>query len=144
FSMLGAEPLAASFSYDLFQKQLDGTSATVKGFLLNQQRIAGIGNIYADEICFAARIAPSCKSASLTTSEKKRLFTAIPRVLRRAIRHGGTTFRDYRDTQGKKGNFTHLLKVYGRAGKPCRRCGRTLVRTTIASRGTVSCPGCQI
>lgn len=142
-SLYGPEPLEKGFTLAVFEKALGKRATSIKAALLNQHIIAGIGNIYADESCFMAGIKPSRKVNTLTTKEKEALWKAIPVVLKKAIAYGGTTFSHYRDADGKNGNFTRLLQVYGRGGKPCLRCGTALLKRKIAARGTVYCPSCQ-
>ncbi len=142
--IFGPEPLEKDFTFELFEKMLGKRSIAIKAVLLNQTVLAGVGNIYADESLFLAGIKPTRRVNTLTTAEKRRLYKAIPVILRRAITYGGTTFSNYRDVEGKKGNFTRLLKVYGRGGQICVKCKKTtLVKETVAGRGTVWCPTCQ-
>ncbi len=140
----GPEPLALEFTYEVYRSRVKGRTVAIKAVLLNQQVIAGIGNIYADEICFAAGVRPSRPTNRITEAEHKKIYQAIKRILKTAIVHGGTTFRHYRDAGGKKGNYASLLKVYGHAGQKCSRCGQsTLKKVRVAGRGTVYCPVCQ-
>ncbi len=140
----GPEPLEATTTYEKFSEALGKRSVAIKAALLNQQIVAGIGNIYADEACFYAGIRPGRKVHSLTVVEKKVLFKSVRDVLKRALKYGGTTFSNFRDVEGKKGNFTRLLKAYGRGGMECLRCGFSpLKKGVIAGRGTVWCPSCQ-
>lgn len=139
----GVEPLSRGFTWERFQKALGRRRTSLKAVLLNQALIAGLGNIYVDEAAFAARLRPARRVASLTKAELRRLFLVIPKVLREAIAYGGTTFNHFRDSDGEKGNYTDRLRVYGRAGKKCLRCGGILVKTVVAQRGTVYCPNCQ-
>jgi formamidopyrimidine-DNA glycosylase len=142
--VFGPEPLEKDFTFEVFENMLGKRTISIKAALLNQTVLAGVGNIYADESLFAARIKPTRRVNTLTISEKKALFKAIPVILRRAIECGGTTFSNYRDVEGGKGNFTRLLKVYGRGGERCGRCKKaTLKKETVAGRGTVWCPNCQ-
>jgi formamidopyrimidine-DNA glycosylase len=119
------------------------TGRPIKSLLLDQGRIAGLGNIYADESLWAARIHPARAGSSLTTTEAAALLREIKVVLRRAIRAGGTTFSDFRNVHGEMGRFRDRLKVYGRQGKVCRRCGTTIRHLRVAGRGTHICPQCQ-
>jgi formamidopyrimidine-DNA glycosylase len=119
------------------------TARPIKSLLLDQTRIAGLGNIYADESLWAARIHPARPAQSLTAAETTTLLREIKNVLRRAIRAGGTTFSDFRNAYGEMGRFRHRLKVYGRAGEPCPRCGTMIIRLVVAGRGTHICPRCQ-
>ena len=115
----------------------------VKGVLLDQGRIAGLGNIYVDESLFRAQVHPSRLARGVTGEEARRLRGAIRRVLREAIRHGGTTFSDFRNAYGERGHFLERLRVYGRAGQACKRCGRAIEVVRIAGRSSHYCPGCQ-
>lgn len=146
---MGIDPLLQELTWEYFQKIVSGRATSIKAVLLNQQLIAGIGNIYADEICFAARVRPQRKSNSLNKREQQAIWRAIPRVLKRALAHGGTTFRNYRDSDGGQGNFTRLLSVYGRTDQRCRRpaCRQVnakIKKTVVAQRGTHYCPSCQV
>ncbi|MBI3255851.1 MAG: hypothetical protein HYZ63_02670 [Candidatus Andersenbacteria bacterium] len=142
--VFGPEPLEEDFTFEVFQAMLGKRAIAVKAALLNQSVLAGVGNIYADESLFLAGIKPTRRVNTLTLAEKKALFKAIPLILRRALKYGGTTFSDYLDVEGKKGNFTRLLKVYGRGGQVCVKCKQTkLIKATVAGRGTVWCPFCQ-
>ena len=137
---LGPEPL--EIGADDLATRLRG-KRTIKAVLLDQTVIAGIGNIYADESLFAARIDPRRKADSITPGMAGRLHSALQAVLRRAIEQCGTSFRNYRDANGDAGAFQNQLLVYGQGGKPCPHCGRKLARATVAGRGTVFCPHCQ-
>ena len=119
------------------------TDRPIKALLLDQGRIAGLGNIYADESLWAARIHPARAGSSLTTAEAAILLREIKVVLRRAIRAGGTTFSDFRNVHGEMGRFRDRLRVYGRQGEPCPRCGTTIQYLRVAGRGTHICPHCQ-
>ncbi len=118
------------------------SARAIKAILLDQQIVAGIGNIYADESLFAAGIRPT-RLSTLTNTESHRLATAIFRTLTAAIEHGGSTLRDYVNAIGSAGVAQHTHKVYGRAGKPCVNCTRELSQTIIAQRTTVFCRRCQ-
>ncbi len=106
--------------------------------------IAGCGNIYADEACFLARVRPSRRAFRLTAKERGRLLAALPIVMREAIRRRGSSFSDYRDGFGAKGEAFEALLVYGRGGGACVRCGSTLRQSTVAGRTTVFCARCQV
>lgn len=138
---LGPEPLALSF--EDFRRAFAGRSGRIKARLLDQGIIAGIGNIYADEILFEARIHPETDIARLGPASWHRLWLAVRSVLRRAIRHHGTTFRDFRDDAGEPGGFRNRLCVYGREGEACPRCGGSIRSLRVAGRGTHCCPRCQ-
>lgn len=140
----GINALSSDFTWKKFESLLAGKKTSIKAFLLNQKNIAGIGNIYADEVCFAAGVLPSRRADSLSESEKKKIFQNITKILEKAIECGGTTFRDYKDSEGKRGGYCDFLKVYGRAGLNCLKCGKNkLKKTKIAGRGSVYCPVCQ-
>ena len=116
----------------------------IKAFLLNQKNIAGIGNIYADEILFEAGILPGRKMDSLTKEEIKKLHQAIKKILKKAVKYRGTTFYSYIDARGQRGNFTKFLKVYKREKEKCLRCRKGVIqKTKIAGRGTRYCDKCQ-
>ncbi|PIT97893.1 MAG: DNA-formamidopyrimidine glycosylase [Candidatus Andersenbacteria bacterium CG10_big_fil_rev_8_21_14_0_10_54_11] len=144
----GTEPLTAAFTPAALRRTLAGRATTLKSVLLNQSLLAGLGNIYADESCFRAKVRPTRRAGSITAAEAAALHRAIRDVLRQAIDARGTTFGNYRDGLGGEGKFISRLKVYGRAGKPCRRTvcrqtGATIIRTKISGRGTAYCPNCQ-
>jgi len=144
FRHLGPEPLSADFSLTIFQRQLARRSrTTIKAALLNQQVVAGIGNIYADESLFAACIRPGRRVSRLSKADALKLRQSIRRVLARAVTSRGTSFSSYRDAHGQEGGYWSRRLVYGRAGSPCRRCGTAIVRTVVAGRGTHYCPKCQ-
>jgi formamidopyrimidine-DNA glycosylase len=119
------------------------TNRPIKALLLDQSRIAGLGNIYADESLWAACIHPARAGSSLTATETAVLLREIKGVLRRAIRAGGTTFSDFRNVYGEMGRFRDRLRVYGRQGEPCSRCGAPIQYLRVAGRGTHICPRCQ-
>ncbi|HXP91448.1 MAG TPA: bifunctional DNA-formamidopyrimidine glycosylase/DNA-(apurinic or apyrimidinic site) lyase [Fibrobacteria bacterium] len=118
-------------------------SRSVKAVLLDQSVVAGVGNIYADESCFEAGIRPSARSALLPGRARHRLAECVLDALERGIRNSGTTFRDFVGADGASGTNAEDLRVYGRAGLPCLRCGTRLVAGVVAARGTVHCPKCQ-
>lgn len=140
----GPEPLTKDFTWEyfssLFQKR---AKAPIKAMLLNQELIAGLGNIYVDEVCFCAGVKPMRRVNAITKEEQKKLFKCIPKILSNAIKHRGTTFRNFVDSDGKKGNYTDFLEVFGRGSKICRRCNTTIKKIRCAGRGTHYCPGCQ-
>lgn len=118
--------------------------APIKAVLLNQSRIAGLGNIYADEALWKARVHPQAPAGSLTPKQIQALTKTTREVLEAGIANRGTSFSDYVDGKGQKGSNQNTLAVYGRAGKACRRCKTTLVSSRVAGRGTVHCPVCQV
>ncbi|MDP2709556.1 MAG: zinc finger domain-containing protein [bacterium] len=140
----GVEPLSPEFSLEFFKKFLERKAkSTIKQALLDQKYVSGIGNIYADESLYAARIKPMRRSGSLKRAEVKRLWQAIPKILKHAIKRRGTTFNNYVDAQGEAGNFVKYLKVYGRAGLPCKRCPGEVKKTKLGGRGAHWCDKCQ-
>jgi formamidopyrimidine-DNA glycosylase len=124
-------------------QRMRGRTTALKAFLLDQRHLAGIGNIYADEILWWAELSPLRLSGSLSDEEVARLAEEIPRRLGEGVRLLGCSFSDFVDTEGRPGSFQDWLRAYGRHGQACLRCGDTLVRTVIAGRGTAYCPGCQ-
>ena len=141
---LGPEPLDRAFTPDVLAAQLAGSKAAVKKVIMDQAKVVGVGNIYANEALFTARIDPSRPASSLTTREIRALHRAIVAILERAIKAEGTTFRDYRTGTGQPGSFQLRLNVYGRGGERCRRCGHRLVTThSIDARATTMCAWCQ-
>jgi len=141
---IGPEPLDETFTPFVFAERLQGTRAAVKKAIMDQRRVAGIGNIYANEALFEAGIDPSKRTHKLTLEEFARLHAAVQSVLERAVASAGTTVRDYRTGTGERGRFQFELKVYGRGGEPCVQCGKKLVTThTIDLRATTFCPRCQ-
>ena len=151
----GIEPGRPNFTFANFKKALRNRKTTIKALLLNQSIISGLGNIYVDESLFASKIHPQRIANTLTANEQKRLFNAIKRIIKLAIENNGTTFSDFVDSKGKKGNFKQKLKVYGRHGKKCLRCQRQnnntealprcceIKKIKVAGRGTHLCPRCQ-
>jgi formamidopyrimidine-DNA glycosylase len=141
---LGIEPLDRSFTAKHLSGVLRASSQPVKKVLMEQRKIAGIGNIYANEALWRARIDPSRPAASVSLEEAQLLRDSIVGVLGEAIEARGTSFRDYRDARGQRGSFVEKLAVYGRAGLPCPRCGAKLVSThAIDGRATTMCVRCQ-
>lgn len=141
----GPEPLGKDLTLDYLRKGLARRAAPVKAALMDQGFVAGIGNIYSDEILFAAEIRPLRPASSLSGREVERLLQAIPKVLRRAIECRGTSGNDesYVDAFGALGAFQHELMVYQRAGQPCRACGAPIERAVLQKRGVHFCPKCQ-
>jgi formamidopyrimidine-DNA glycosylase len=140
---LGPEPLTPRYTADYLKQTLDGRNTSVKAVLLKQTDIAGIGNIYADEACWRARIRPDRKAGDLEPDDIQRLYDATQSVLADSLSYGGTTFEDYADTNGEHGNFTDRLAVFGRDGQACPHCGQTIEKIRVAGRGTHVCPNCQ-
>ena len=143
-SHLGPEPLSEDYQLPAFLERMKRHSkARIKALLLDQTFIAGIGNIYADEALFEAGIRPVRRVHTLRRHERIRLFHAIPRVLEKGIEFGGTSLRDFVDSNGEAGHHQEELNVYGRGDEPCRKCGTTIVKIVVGQRGTHFCPRCQ-
>lgn len=125
--------------------RLAGRNAPIKALLLDQHFLAGIGNIYADEILFRARVRPYRKGGKLSSAEVSRLRSAVRPLLELGLSHGGTSLDDlaYLRPDGSPGEFGRRLRVYGREGEPCHRCGGIIARRVIAQRSAFYCPGCQ-
>ena len=140
---LGPEPLADEFTLEVLRQRFARHQLAIKKALLNQEIIAGIGNIYADEALFMAGIHPARTVDSLDDSELQALYDSIRRVLKAGIEHRGTTKRDYRDGEGNPGSYQDKLQVYGRKGEPCLTCGAPVAKMNFGGRGTHFCPLCQ-
>ena len=143
FARHGPEPLAHSFSAARLAARLKGRSARLKTLLLDQTFIAGVGNIYADEALWRARLHPLRAADTLTDAEVRRLHRAIRSVLRQGIANRGTSFGDYVGADGEPGDNAERLSVYQRTGQPCLRCGRPISRIVVGQRSTHFCPHCQ-
>ncbi|MDW3228892.1 MAG: bifunctional DNA-formamidopyrimidine glycosylase/DNA-(apurinic or apyrimidinic site) lyase [Acidobacteriota bacterium] len=140
---LGPEPLEMNFQ-DFFSQLQRFGKKRIKGWLLDQKIIAGIGNIYSDEILFEAKISPERKTISLSPKEARNLYRAMKSVLKKAIELKGSSVSDYVDSLGQPGKFQKRHRVYGREGKPCFRCqGTTVQRKKICGRSAFFCPSCQ-
>jgi formamidopyrimidine-DNA glycosylase len=140
---LGEEPLGTGFTTKTLAARLEGRRAPVKAALLDQRAAAGMGNIYADEALWRARIHPLVPAGSLTSADVRRLHRGVKDALRTGIARQGATLRDYRTPDGARGSMQDELRVYGRDGAPCPRCGTEIVKTRVAGRGTWYCPTCQ-
>lgn len=140
---LGVEPLSSHFTPEGFIGMLSGRTTPIKALLLDQRRIAGIGNIYACEALWEAGIRPTRPAQALTRASTRRLHRAIVDILTRAIDLRGTSVDDYVDAEGLKGGFQNVLQVYGKRDAACPRCGKTIIRSVLAQRGTWWCRGCQ-
>ena len=138
---LGPEPLSDDFDPLAFHRALKASHRPVKTQLMSQRPVAGVGNIYADEALWRAGVHPASRRTSRPQSD--RIHTALRSVLTDAIERGGTTLRDYRTFDGDTGRNQEFLECYGRAGRPCLRCGTELRRLVIDQRGTTWCPQCQ-
>jgi formamidopyrimidine-DNA glycosylase len=140
---LGIDAMNSEFTFEKFNEILDEKKTMIKLLLMDQSKIAGIGNIYASEILFEAGILPSRPAYKIGKEERKSLYKSIKKVLNKAISLRGTSDSDYRDTSGAPGKFQEVLKVYRRTGKKCQRCGTIVQREKIGQRGTFYCPVCQ-
>lgn len=140
---LGVEPLSDDFTADLLYELTRRSKAPLRNWLLDQRHIAGVGNIYASEALYRARVRPTRRANRLTRKEAAGLRKGLRDVLAEAIKARGTTFSAYRDGEGAEGAFLPRLRVYGRDGLPCRRCRTTIRRTVIANRSAFYCPNCQ-
>jgi formamidopyrimidine-DNA glycosylase len=144
FKRVGPEPLAADFTWQVLKSRLARRQKTsVKAALLDQSVVAGIGNIYADESLWGAKIHPATRVAQLTDSDMKRLHQSLQAILRLSIAKGGSTDHTYVDAEGKKGSYLSFASVFRREGQPCPRCGNIIEKSRVAGRGTHTCPHCQ-
>jgi formamidopyrimidine-DNA glycosylase len=140
---LGIDPLSPGFTSRQLAGLLQQSSQELKIWLLRQDRLVGLGNIYASESLFAAGLHPQRLTGSMAPAESQALYRAVRHVLRRAIRFCGTTFSDFQYGQSQRGSFQDKLAVYGRDGLPCRRCGAQIERIVQQQRSTFYCPDCQ-
>ena len=136
-------PDATEISPADFTALLGSRKSRIKPLLLDQRRVAGLGNIYVDESLFAARLHPETPANEIPPATARALHRQIKRILRAAIAAGGTSMRNFLNTAGRRGRFIRRLKVYGRAGAPCPRCGTAIERIVVSGRGTHICPACQ-
>ena len=143
FRRLGPEPLDSDFTPEALAERLAGRRRAIKTALLDQSIVAGLGNIYADEALFRARIHPLRSAASLTAEEIAALRAGIQGALQTGIEHGGTTFGRHRGLYDEQGSNLEHVEVYRRTGQPCLRCGTPIVRIRIAQRSAHFCPHCQ-
>jgi len=143
FAKLGVEPIDKSFSLKYFLESLKAKNSKIKVILLSQEIVTGVGNIYADESLFEAKINPERPGASLTKNEVTKLYKAIKRIITRAIKVGGSSVATYKLIDESEGNYAREHKVYGKEGEKCRVCKTQLKKTLIQSRTTIFCPKCQ-
>lgn len=144
FRRVGPEPLSSDFKPQEFRSRLQKrANTTIKAALLDQSVIAGVGNIYADESLWGARIYPGTLVKNVTNAKLNTLFTSVRNVLQLSIDKGGSSDRNYVDAKGNKGSYLSFANVFRREGKPCPRCGSIIIKTRIAGRGTHICPKCQ-
>lgn len=140
---LGVEPLSLEFTSDYLLHQAKHRTMAIKPFLMNNKIVVGIGNIYATEALFLAKIHPSMPTKFLTRKQAERLIPIIQEVLSKAISQGGTTLKDFLNSEGKPGYFAQQLMAYGRSGLPCVLCKTVLQSCVLGQRTTVFCPQCQ-
>lgn len=140
---MGPEPLDKKFSLPEFTRRLQERKSKIKPLLLDQTFIAGIGNIYAAEALFYSGISPLRRAVTLSKKEIQLLYKNIKKVLQKAIQYRGSSFSDYRDGRGRRGNFAQHFSVYGRAGRACFRCRGKINRVVLGGRGTYFCAKCQ-
>ena len=141
-SRLGPDPFSEDFSVE-YLTGVFGREAAIKGLLLDQSVVAGLGNIYVDEVLFAAGVHPTRKANTLSREEVRTIYAATRDILGRAIELRGTTFDSYHDAFGEGGKFQYQLKVFARAGEPCPVCSTQILKLRVAGRGTHVCPICQ-
>ncbi len=140
---LGPEPLDKNLDISIFRNLMEKEKRPIKQVLMDQNVIAGIGNIYSDEILWEAKISPLKKADKLSRQELEKIFFAMKAILKKAIRLRGTSVSDFRDPAGREGRYTFARKVYRRAGEPCPRCKTTIKRVKIGGRSAHYCPQCQ-
>jgi len=139
----GLGPDALEVTEEQFLERMRGRTGAIKSWLMNQHVLAGVGNIYADEALFEARIHPLTRAGRVSRSGARRLWRAVKKILHRAVALQGTSFRDYIDIEGRPGGFRRKLRVYQRTGEPCPRCRRAIRRVVISGRSSHFCPRCQ-
>jgi formamidopyrimidine-DNA glycosylase len=140
---IGGEPLERAFTTKALAERLAHRRAPLKAAILDQRVAAGVGNIYADEALWRARLDPLREARTLDADDVKRLRAAIRKALELGIARQGSSLRDYRTLEGEEGGMQHEFKVYGRAGEPCPRCRSPIAKTRVGGRGTWYCPHCQ-
>ncbi len=141
---LGPEPLIKDFTFDKFKALIEKQRRGIKQVLMDQNIIAGIGNIYSDEILWLAKVHPLFPAGDLNRKQIKRIYTAMKKILNKALKLRGTSVSDYRDTSGKVGFYGEKRFVYQKEGKPCPICGGAIKRIKIGGRSAHYCPACQI
>ncbi len=142
-SKLGPEPLGESFTIEYLKEELKNTKKNIKAFLLTQEKIAGIGNIYADEVLFFAKVSPKRPGNQLSDEEIQKIHQGVIEKLQMGIEAGGASIRNYVNESGEKGNFQNLIKVYGKKGDNCPQCKGKFITETVAGRTSTWCPSCQ-
>lgn len=144
FKKVGPEPLSGDFDWrQLRERLLRRKNTNIKAALLDQTVVAGVGNIYADEALWGARLHPSTSVRSVSAAKFHKLYDELVYVLRLSIEKGGSSDRNYVNAEGKKGSYISFARVFRREGKPCPRCGHTIIKIRVAGRGTHICPHCQ-
>lgn len=143
FGVYGLEPLDKQFTITNFELGIKNSKTKIKSLLMSQKIVVGLGNIYADESLFEARIRPDRNASSLSLTETEKLHKAIIRILKRAVKVGGSSVATYRLLDDTRGNYAREHKVYGKVGKLCPNCGKPLSKTIIQNRTTIFCPHCQ-
>lgn len=140
---LGVEANSPEFSLDYFEKGLKKRNMNIKSLLMSQTLVAGLGNIYVDEVLWQSRINPLTPANELTKDQVKCLHSAINETIEEATKYGGTTVHSFLNAEGESGHYQEKLKVYGKEGQPCPRCGEDFVKIKISGRGTTYCLHCQ-
>jgi formamidopyrimidine-DNA glycosylase len=140
---LGPEPLTVNFNGEYLYHLAKNRKVAIKPFIMDSHIVAGIGNVYANEALFCAGINPRCKAGKISKQRYETLVTCIKQILSAAIENNGTTFRDFISSNGEPGRFAPKLKVYGRGGMRCIKCGTKLREIKLRQRSTVYCPKCQ-
>ena len=143
FKNIGPEPLGKSFKSDYLYQSIKRRNTVLKAVLLNQKVVAGLGNIYVDEACYAAGVSPHLPGKSISREQARSLYQSIKNILQKSIKYRGTSISDYRDPDNNQGGFQTRLQVYARAGQKCKRCGSIIQKGVVAQRGTHWCAGCQ-
>src|SRR3989344_488664 len=143
FALYGLEPLSKEFTAKYFFNELKNKTGKIKAALMDQKIVTGLGNIYADESLFEARIRPDRSASSLSHPEAEKLYKAITRILKRAVKVGGSSVATYRLLDATRGNYAREHKVYGKGKELCVNCAKPLAKTTIQGRTTIFCPNCQ-
>ncbi|HEY5942112.1 MAG TPA: bifunctional DNA-formamidopyrimidine glycosylase/DNA-(apurinic or apyrimidinic site) lyase [Solirubrobacterales bacterium] len=144
FAKLGVEPFAPEFTPKAMGEMAAGRTAPLKSFLLDQSRVAGVGNIYADEALYRAELHPLSPAGSMKPEHLEALRDAVVAALEAGINAGGSSIDDYRDARGEKGSMQDEFLVHTREGEDCHRCGGTIVRIVVGGRSTYFCPSCQV
>src|SRR4029079_5358296 len=144
FERLGVEPLSPAFTPEVLGELAAGRTAPLKSFLLHQTRVAGLGNIYADEALFRARLHPLSPAGSMRPEHHEALYAGIIAALEAGIDGGGASIDDFRDGRGERGSMQDEFLVHTREGEECPRCGSPISRIVVSGRSTYYCPGCQV